>query len=107
MGHLYDSDAGVLLMVGAESAVERAAIANLCRELKRDPARTVVLGCAHVHLGVGAYDALEASVLGTPFLHVDASVSDVDLGVEDPVAYGADATGQFYEDRVPSANLCF
>ena len=94
-------------MVGAESAVERAAIANLCRELERDPARTVVLRCAHVHLGVGAYDALKGSMLWASFFHVDASVSDVDLGVEDPVACRAYATGQFYEDRVPLTCLSF
>ena len=94
-------------MVGAESAVKRAAIANLCCELEWDSSGAVVLGCAHVHLGIGAYESLERSVLGTPFLHVDASISDVDLRIENLAAYWADATGQFYEDRVSFTNPCF
>ncbi len=47
-----DAEAGVLLMVGAEAAVEGAAVLDFGAEGERDGAGLVVLAEAHVHLCV-------------------------------------------------------
>ncbi len=103
LGHLDNPHATVLLMVGAEAAIIRAAIADLRRKLQRNPPRTVETSRSKVHLRVGADDTLEQAVLGTAFLHVDPTVPNVHLRVQDPPTDWADAPGQLNEDGIPFA----
>jgi len=100
LGNLDYSHARVLLMVGAQPAVERASVTNLGCKFERNPAGTIKPRGVHVHFSVGAYDSLEPPVFGTALLHVDPPVSDMDLSVQDLVAFGADAPRQLNENRV-------
>ncbi len=102
---LYYSNAGVLLMVRAESAVQRTTVTDLRGELKWYAARTVESGRAHVHLSVRANDSLKPSMLGTSLLHVYSPVPDVDLSVENLTTFRADTLSQFYENGVAFSNV--
>ena len=97
---LDQGQADVLLVLGAQAAVQRAAVLDLGAEFQWDGARLVELDRVHVHLGVGTDDALEPAVVRAPFPHVDLVVADDDLGVDHRFALGADAAGQFVEDVV-------
>jgi len=102
---LYNPNAGVLLMVRAESTVQRTTVTDLRGELKWYAARTVESGRAHVHLSVRANDSLKPSMLGASLLHVYSPVPDVDLSVENLTTFRADTLSQFYENGVAFSNV--
>ena len=92
--------AHVLLVLRAQAAVQGAAVFDLGAEFQGQSARLVEFDRVHIHLGVGADDALGPAVGGAPFAHVDLVVADDDLGVYDRLTFGADAAGQLVEDVV-------
>jgi hypothetical protein len=57
---LDNAEAGMLLVVGTEAAVERTAILDFRTERKRDSSRLVVLAESHVHLGIAARVFIQA-----------------------------------------------
>jgi len=82
----------VLLVVGAQPAVGRAAPLDLGPEglgqLARD-AELVAIEPAHVR----ADEVVALAVLGAPLLEINAPPSLDDLGVDHPQALGAQAAG--------------
>jgi len=97
---LDDPEAGVLLVVGAQAAVERAAVTDLGLGLERDRARLVEALRRHVHLGVAVQQRLEGSVVPTPLAQEHLVVAGVDLGVDHRLAHGADALRALEEHLV-------
>src|SRR5258708_4103808 len=91
--HLEDSQAGVLLVVRAQPAVEGAAPGEFGLGLQRDRSRLVEAYGLEVPVGTGVQECFEAAVVGAALPQVEAVVPDVDLGVEDDLADGADALG--------------
>ena len=81
-------------MLRAETAVQGAAVLHLGAELQGEGAGLVKLDGVDVHLRVGADDALEPAVVRATFAHEDLVVTDDDLGIDDRLALGADASGQ-------------
>jgi hypothetical protein len=98
--HLDEGEAGVLLVLGAEAAVEWAAVMHLGLELERDGARLVVAQLSEVELRVGIDQRFERAVLRTALAHDDLVVTDVQLRVDHALAKGADRTGQLEKDLV-------
>ena len=97
---LDEAQAHVLLVFRAKAAVQRAAVFDLSAELQGDGAGFVELDGVDVHLGVGADDAFEPAVFGTPLSHVDLVVPDDYLSVDDGLAFGTDAAGELMEDII-------
>src|SRR5207244_3768372 len=81
--HLDEREAGVLLVVRAEAAVERAAVADLGRELQRDGARLVEPLDPRVEVGVAEDERLEPTVLRAALAHDDLAVTQQDPRVDD------------------------
>src|SRR5713226_3883744 len=91
---LDQSQACVLPVLGAESAVVRAALANLGRECDGQGARLVVAGDLRVQLRVPKDEGLEPAVLGTAFAHDHPTIPKEDLGIDDTPAIRAKAASQ-------------
>ncbi|HEY3051408.1 MAG TPA: hypothetical protein VGJ40_06740 [Gaiellaceae bacterium] len=98
--HLDQAQAGVLLVLGAEAAVERAAVLDLGLELERQRPRLVEAQLTHVQLGVRVDERLEAAVLRAALAQQHAIVADVELGVDDHLAHRADRLRVLEEDLV-------
>ena len=97
---LDEGEADVLLVFGAEAAIERAAVVDLGAEVEGYSAGLVETDAADVHLGVGADDALKPTVFGASLAHVDLVVADDYLGVYDRLAFRANGAGEFVKDIV-------
>ena len=97
---LDDPEAGVLLVLRAEAAVERAAVDDLGLELERDGARPVEAHRVEVHPGVAVDERLELAVLAAALAQVHPVVADVHLRVDHRLAHRADAPGELDEDLV-------
>ena len=95
---LDDPEAGVLLVLGAEPAVERAALGHLGLELERQRAGLVVALLRHVELGVRVDERLELAVVGAALAQHDPVVADQHLGVHHDLAQGADRLRVLEED---------
>ena len=95
-----DAETGVLLVIGTQAAIVRAAVLDLSGEFKRDGAGLVELRGVGVQLRVAIDQCFERSMIGAALAHVDLVVADQDVGVDDAAALGADAAGQFVEDVV-------
>ena len=98
--HLDESDAGVLLVVWAQAAVERATLYHFRLGLERQRARLVEPQRIEVHLGIAVEQGLELAVLPAAFAHEHRVVPNVHLGVDHPLADRADALRQLDEDLV-------
>jgi hypothetical protein len=90
----------VLLVLGADAAVERAVLLDLGLELERQRAGLVEAQLTHVQLGIGVDKRLEAAVLRAALAQQHAVVADVDLGVDDLLAHRADRLRVLEEDLV-------
>ncbi len=99
--HLDDREAGVLLVLGAQAAVERTAVLHLGLELERQRARLVEPLLRHVELRVRVDERLEEALLGAALAHDHAVVAHVHLGVDHRLADRADRLGVLEEDLVP------
>ena len=97
---LNEAQAGVLLMLRAETAVQRTAVHHLGAEPQRHRARLVVAQGAEVHLGVRAEQRLEPAVGWAPLPHNDPAALEQHLGIDRVQAPGAYAPGQLVEDIV-------
>ncbi len=97
---LDKSQAGVLLVLGAQPAVLGTAVDHLGAEFQGDRAGLVVAQRTEVHFGVGAYQGLEPSVVRAPLPHDDPAILDQYLGVDGLQTPGADAPGQLVENVV-------
>ena len=97
---LNQGQAHVLFVLGAEAAVQGAAVLDLGAEFQRYVARLVEFDRVHVHLGVGADDAGETAVGWAPFAHQDLVFFDDDLRIDHRFALETDVAGQFMEDVV-------
>jgi hypothetical protein len=104
--HLDDAHAGVLLVIGAQPAIVRAAVHNLRRVLQRDGARLVESGLAGIGFRVAIDERFEAAVLRAAFAHIYLAVPQQDLGVDDPAADGANAARQLVEDVIGVNLFC-
>ena len=102
---LDQGEAGVLAMLGADPAVERAALEDLGRDAGRRLAGLVEPGLLHVRLGVGVDQALEPAVVVAALAHVDLVVAEQDLRVDDRAALGADRARDFVEDLAVGSRL--
>jgi hypothetical protein len=98
---LDDPETGVLLVLGAEAAVERAAVLHLGLELEGQRPGLVEAKLGRVQLGVRVDERLERPVLGAALAHDYAVVADVHLSVDHPLAERADRLGQLEEDLGP------
>ena len=92
--------AGVLLVIGAQAAIVRAAVHDLRRVLQRDCTRLIEPGLARVGFRVPVDERLELAMLRAALAHVHLAISQQDLGVHNPAAGGANATRQFVEDVI-------
>jgi hypothetical protein len=95
----------VLLVVRAQPAVQRTAVAQLGLELQRERARLVEAKLRHVKLGVGVHERLEAPVLRAALAQDHTVLADVHLRVDDALTDGADRPGRF-EEHLVSVALC-
>src|SRR5690349_20749917 len=105
--HLDDPQAGVMLVLGAQAAVVRAAILELGGKLKRQRARLIVARDLGVQLRVAEYQRLEPAVLGAALAHEHLAVAQANLRVDHALALRADAAGQLPEDIRPVDFLIF
>ncbi len=87
---LDDPQARVLLVLGAQPAVRRAAVLDLGLELQRDRARLVEPRRIDIHLRVAVDERLELAMFSAAFPQEYLVVVDVDLGVDDDLADRAD-----------------
>ena len=97
---LNDPEAGVLLMVGTQSAVVRTAPLVFGAERQRNGSRFVVPAVRDIRLCVPVDERLEGAAGWTPLSHVDLVVSENHLRVDHATAVGADAPRQLVEDVV-------
>jgi hypothetical protein len=91
---------GVLLVIGTQPAVQRAAVAHLGLKLNRQRTGLVEPLGVHVQLGVAVHERHEAAVIAAPLAQVHLVVTHVDLGVDDRLADRADALGVLHEHLV-------
>ena len=98
--HFDDAQTCVLLVVRAESAIERATAIPLRRKLKRNGAWFVELRGIGIHACVAVYEPFEEPVLRAAFPHVDLGVADQNLCVDDSAADGTDAARKFIENII-------
>src|SRR5205823_10834354 len=82
--HLDEREAGVLLVLGAETAIERTTLFDLGLESKRQRSRLVVTEDARVEIGVSEHDRLERAVVGATLPHHHLAVAKMDLRVDHP-----------------------
>src|SRR4029450_6483846 len=98
--HLDDPEAGVLLVLGAEAAVERAAVDYLGLELERDRPRLVEALLREIELRVRVDERLEEAVLAAAFAQDYQVVAHVHLGVDHRLADRTDRLRVLEEDLV-------
>ncbi len=96
-----DPQTGVLFVLRAQPAVERAAVDHLGLGFQRDGAGLVEPQRVHVHLRVGIQQRLERPVRRAAFAQEHLVVANVDLRVDDDLAHRADALGVLQEHLVP------
>ena len=98
VGDLDQPDTGVLLVLSAETAVERAAVSRVSARLIRLAARREEdLPATPIPIDVvGEQHALRA-VLWAALVEVGAAVLEDDLPVDPPQARGAERSGQIVE----------
>ncbi len=97
---LEDAEAGMLLVIRAQPAVQGATPGDLGLGLQRDRARLVEAHGLEVPVGTGVQQRFEAAVVGAALPQVQLVVPDVDLRVGDDLADRADALGVLDEDLV-------
>jgi hypothetical protein len=73
---LNDAETGVLLVIGAQAAIVRAAVFDLSGKLQRYCAGLVELRGVGVLLGVAIDQCFEGSVIGAPLAHEDFVVAN-------------------------------
>ena len=98
--HLDDAQTCVLLMVRAESTIERAAAISYRRKLKRYGARFVEFRGIGIHACVAVHERFERPVLRAALPHIDLVVADQDLCVDDGSADGTYAPGKLVENII-------
>jgi hypothetical protein len=103
---LDDPQAGVLLVLRAQPAVRRAAVADLGLEGQRDRAGLVEARRVQVRLRVAVYQRLELPVVAAPLAQEHLLVADVHLGVDGDLAHRADALGELDEHLVTVSLAC-
>ncbi|MCH8103404.1 MAG: hypothetical protein IIB28_09670 [Chloroflexi bacterium] len=81
----------MLLVLGAEAAIVRAAVLDFCRELKRYVAWLVITKLVQVAVGVWRDEDLEPAVVRTALAHDDLSIFEMDFGVDELFADRAHA----------------
>ena len=96
--HLDQREAGVLAVLRAQAAIERAAVDALRGDARRGLAGLVELRLLHVGAGVPVDQSLEPAVLRAPLAHERAVVAQEHLGVDDDPALRADRPGRLVED---------
>ena len=99
--HLDDPQAGVLLMIGTQTTVERAAALYGGLGLEGDRARLVEPQGVEIQLGVGVQQRLEAPVLPAALPQEHLVLPHVYPGVHDHLADRTDALGVFDEHLGP------
>jgi len=100
---LDDAEAGVLFVLGAQPAVQRAPLAYLGLYGQRDGPGLVEPRRVDVHLCVAVDQRLELAVVAAPLPQVDLPIADVDLGIDHGLAHRADRLGELDEHLVPVA----
>jgi hypothetical protein len=90
----------VLLVRGAEAAVERAAFLHLRPELERDRARLVESLLCQVQLRIRVDQRLEGAVFAAALAQDHAVVAHVHFGVDHRLADRADRLRVLQEDLV-------
>src|SRR5712691_769351 len=98
--HLDDPEAGVLLVIGAEAAIERASVPYLRLRLERVGPRLVEAEGVRIHVGVAVDERFESTVLHTSFAQEDLAFTDIYLGLDDDLADRTDALGQLDEHLI-------
>src|SRR5262249_31339266 len=102
---LDDPETRVLLMLGAQPTVVRAAVLDGSGELQRDRAGLVVAGDLGVQGGVAKYERLEPAVVGAALAHEHLAVAQQDLRVDHGFTHRTDTAGQLPEDSGPVSFL--
>ena len=98
--HLDEREAGVLLVLGAETAIERTTLFDLGLESKRQRSRLVMTEDARVEIGVSEHDRLERAVVGATFPHHHLAVAKMDLRVDHPATDRTERPRDLPEDRL-------
>ena len=98
--HFDDAQARVLLMVRAESTIERAAAIPCRRKLKRYGAGFVELRGIGIHACVAVHERFERAVLRAALPHINLVVADQDLRVDDGSADRTYAAGKLIENII-------
>jgi len=95
----------MLLVVWAQTAVERAPIFDFRAELKRDTSRLIVMQGTGKHLGVAVDQSLKYAVVGTVLAHKDFIVADQHLRVEQFPALRTKASREVKENEIRLSSL--
>ncbi len=98
--HLNNAQAGVLLMVGAQSAVVRASILDFGPESQRDRPRLVEPGKIGICLCVAVDKRFERPTLGAALGHVDLVVAQQDLCIDHFAAIWTNTPRELVEDVI-------
>src|SRR5205823_12951627 len=98
--HLDEREAGVLLVLGAETAIERTTLFDLGLESKRQRSRLVMTEDARVEIGVSEHDRLERAVVGATLPHHHLAVAKMDLSVDHPATDRTERPRDLPEDRL-------
>src|SRR5437763_16173343 len=98
--HLDDTQARMLLVIGAKTTIVRAAIDDRRGKCQGDGARLVKLGRRRIGLGITIDQGFKSPMLRTALTHVDLILTEDHLSVYHPAALGTNTAGQFIEDIV-------
>jgi hypothetical protein len=93
-----DAEASVLLMVGAQAAIERATVFDFGGKLQGKRAGLVVRLDARVQLGIAKGEGFGDPVFWATFAEVNFVVAQKHLRVNYPLAGGAEAFGELPKD---------
>jgi hypothetical protein len=94
---LDEGQAGVLLVLRAQSTIFGAPLLYLGGELQGNGPWLVVLQGVDLPLGISRDHGLEPAVIGTSLPHEDPVFLQMNLGIDDLLALGTETPGQFIE----------
>jgi hypothetical protein len=95
---LDERDAGVLLVVGAQAAIERATVFDFGGKLKRERAGLVVRLNASVQFRVAKGEGFKHTMLRATLAEEHFVITQKNMSVNHPLAGGAQAPGEFPEN---------
>ncbi|MEJ7697369.1 MAG: hypothetical protein WKF78_12295 [Candidatus Limnocylindrales bacterium] len=96
--HFDECQAGVLSMLGAEATIQRAALQDLRRDACGCLPGLVVLRLVHIRAGIGVDQPFEPAVIVATLAHIDLTIAQEHLRIDDRAALRADGARDLVED---------